>query len=106
MAAEIWVTNEKSNTVSVIDTTIQAKLLRILETGQFRRLGGTVRERLAEIREEIAPLTLEEVVFQPDQVASRLDDHPLAYLPAGDALTQRRHLSRHVRPGPVGHLQV
>ena len=38
------------------------------------QLGGTIRERLAEIREEIAPLTLEEVVFQPDQVASRLDD--------------------------------
>lgn len=34
--------------------------------------GKTVRRRLEEIRRELAPLRLEEVVFQPDQVESRL----------------------------------
>lgn len=35
--------------IGEIDSTIQAKLLRILETGQFRRLGGT-KDLLADVR--------------------------------------------------------
>jgi len=37
------------------------------------RFGERVRERLGEIRAELAPLEVEEVFFQPDQVRSRLD---------------------------------
>lgn len=38
------------------------------------QFGDDIRALLAEVRPELEPLTLDEVVFQPDMVRSRLDD--------------------------------
>jgi DNA-binding NtrC family response regulator len=56
--------------IGEIDATIQAKLLRILETGQFRRLGGT-KDLMADVR--VVAATNRDLKKMVDEGAFRAD---------------------------------
>jgi multidrug efflux pump subunit AcrB len=68
---ETWYDGERVVLVSVVMTEDETDAIR---------LGERVRERVQGLRPEMAPHTIREMFFQPDQVAARLDDLAMSLL--------------------------